>query len=102
MVIKRISPMSCAKVGGLLYAVIGLLVGGCISLVMLLMTTLGGMIPEDEAPMAGAALGMMFGAGAIVIMPIFYGVLGFIGGALTALAYNLIAGWTGGLEIEVQ
>ena len=45
---------------------------------------------------------MMFGAGAIVILPIFYGVLGFVGGAVTALAYNLIAGWTGGLEIDVQ
>jgi hypothetical protein len=99
MIIKRISPMSCAKVGGLLYAAIGLLVGAGISLVM---TTLGSLIPADEAPMAGAAFGMMFGAGAIVIMPIFYGVLGFLGGAITALAYNLIADWTGGLELEVQ
>ena len=32
MVIKRISPMSCAKVSGLLYAVIGLIVGACVSL----------------------------------------------------------------------
>ena len=98
MVIKRISPMSCAKVSGLLYAVIGLLVGACVSLVMM---SLGSFIPQDEAPAAGF-IGMMFGAGAIVILPIFYGVLGFIGGAIVAFAYNLIAGWTGGIEIEVS
>ena len=99
MIVKRISPMSCAKVSGLLYAVIGLVVGACISLVMM---SLGSMIPDEEAHMAGAALGMFFSAGAIIILPIFYGVLGFIGGAIVAFAYNLVAGWAGGLELEVQ
>ena len=97
MVIKRISPMSCAKVSGLLYAVIGLLVGACVSLVMM---SIGSFMPQEEVPAAGM-ISMMFGAGAIVILPIFYGVLGFIGGAFVAFAYNLIAGWTGGIEIDV-
>ena len=98
MVIKRISPMSCAKVSGLLYAVIGLLVGACVSLVMM---SIGNFMPQEEVPAAGM-ISMMFGAGAIVILPIFYGVLGFVGGAIVAFAYNLIAGWTGGIELEVQ
>ena len=98
MVIKRISPMSCAKVSGLLYAVIGLLIGACFTLFL---TTLGSLIPQDEQQMGGF-VGMLFGAGAIVILPIFYGVLGFIGGAILAVVYNFIAGWTGGIEIEVQ
>jgi hypothetical protein len=98
MVIKRISPMSCAKVSGLLYAGIGLVVGACVSLVMM---TIGSFMPQEEAPAAGM-ISMMFGAGAIVILPIFYGVLGFIGGAIVAFAYNVIAGWTGGLELDVQ
>jgi hypothetical protein len=98
MVIKLIIPMSCAKVSGLLYAVMGLLIGACFSLVF---TILGTLIPQEEAPMSGM-LGMLFGAGAIVILPIFYGILGFIGGAIVALAYNVIAGWTGGLELDVQ
>jgi hypothetical protein len=99
MVIKRISPMSCAKVSGLLYAVIGLIIGACVSLVM---TTVGSLVPQEDAHMAGAAIGLMFSAGAIVVLPIFYGVLGFIGGGVAAFAYNLVAGWTGGLELEVQ
>jgi hypothetical protein len=98
MVIKRISPMSCAKVSGLLYAVIGLLIGACFTLFL---TTLGSLIPQDEQQMGGF-VGMLFGAGAIVILPVFYGVLGFIGGAILAVVYNFIAGWTGGIEIEVQ
>ena len=98
MVIKRIDPMSCAKVSGLLYAVIGLLIGACVSLVMM---SIGSFVPQDEAPAAGF-ISMMFGAGAIVILPIFYGVLGFIGGAIVAFGYNVIAGWAGGLQIEVQ
>ena len=97
MVIKRISPMSCAKVSGLLYVVIGLLVGACVSLVMM---SIGSFMPQEEVPAAGM-ISMMFGAGAIVILPIFYGVLGFVGGAIVAVAYNLIAGWTGGIEIDV-
>lgn len=98
MVITRISPMSCAKVSGALYALIGLLIGAGITLVML---TVGGRLAQDEAPM-GALFGAIFGAGAVVILPIFYGVIGFIGGALGALIYNVVAGITGGIELDVR
>ena len=98
MVITRINPMSCAKVSGALYALIGLLVGAGVTLVML---TIGSAIPQDEMP-AGAFFGALFGVGAIVILPIFYGVLGFIGGAIGAFIYNVVAGITGGLEIDVR
>ena len=33
---------------------------------------------------------------------LFYGFLGFIGGILSALFYNLVAGMVGGLELEVE
>jgi len=99
MVITRISPLSCAKVTGLLYAVIGLLVGAFFTLVI---STIGSFVQQHEMPAGGAFMGALFGAGAIVMLPLFYGVVGFIGGAIAAAAYNLIAGWTGGLEIEVR
>ena len=98
MVIRRISPMSCAKISGLVYGLIGLLIGACFSLAMM---TIGSLAAADDEP-AGAFFGMLFGAGAIVIAPMAYGVLGFIGGGLTALVYNLVAGWAGGLEVDVQ
>ena len=44
----------------------------------------------------------MFGMGAIVIMPIFYGCMGFIGGAIAAVIYNSLAGMMGGLELRLE
>jgi len=46
---------------------------------------------------------MMYGgAAAIIILPIMYGIFGFIGGAIGAWIYNLVAGWIGGIEIELE
>jgi hypothetical protein len=45
---------------------------------------------------------MFFGAGAIVLLPICYGVIGGISGALGAVIYNLVAGWVGGLEVDIS
>jgi hypothetical protein len=46
--------------------------------------------------------GMLFGAGAIVIVPIFYGVLGAVFSALSAVCYNIVAGMVGGIQFDVQ
>ena len=40
------------------------------------------------------------GIAAVIVMPIIYGVLGFIGGIISAAMYNLIAGFVGGIEME--
>jgi len=45
---------------------------------------------------------MFMGAGAIVIMPIFYGVLGFIGTLIMASLFNLVVGITGGIEVDAS
>jgi hypothetical protein len=42
----------------------------------------------------------MFGFG--VFIPIIYGVMGFVFGIITAAIYNVIAGWIGGIEVEVE
>jgi hypothetical protein len=102
MVIKRISPMSCAKVSGLLYALMGFIVGACVSLFAMV---LGGTLASQSAEMGetgGQLFGALFGIGAIVLLPLFYGVMGFVVGAVTSVIYNFVAGVTGGLEIEVQ
>jgi hypothetical protein len=33
--------------------------------------------------------------------PIFYGVMGFIGGVVMAAMYNLVASFTGGIKMEL-
>ncbi len=38
----------------------------------------------------------------IFVVPIFYGAFGFISTAIVCLVYNLVAKWTGGIEIEIE
>jgi hypothetical protein len=94
MVIRRIEPMSAAKVGGMLYALLGLLFGVIFTLFSF--TGMG---------MMGAGMGSMgalFGVGAIIILPIVYGIAGFIFCGIAAAFYNVAAKMAGGLEIQAE
>jgi hypothetical protein len=100
MVVKRVKPLSLAKVAGVLYALMGLLMGGLFSLV-----GLAGAMAMPDTPDAtvfpAAVFGAFFGIGAVVFLPIFYGCLGFITSLVGALLYNVVAATIGGVEIEV-
>lgn len=101
MVIRKVGVLSLGKMMGALYALLGLIVGGCIALVSLLGAGFAAAASSSDEQMP-AAFGAFLGAGAVILFPLFYGVLGFIGGLITALIYNLVAGAVGGLELEVQ
>lgn len=98
MVIRKIGIGSAVKVSGALYALIGLVMGFLFALFALVGFGAAA-AANDDMP---AWFGSLFGIGAIIILPIFYGIMGAIGGALMGALYNLVAGLTGGLEIEVQ
>jgi hypothetical protein len=89
-VVKKVGVLSLAKTLGSIYAVLGLIFGAFMSLFSML-----------GAAMAQSGMGVLFGVGAIVLLPIFYGLAGFIGGAIVAFVYNFVAGFVGGLEIEL-
>lgn len=93
--VKRIGPGSAFKLGAALYAFMGLLLGVIFALVSMLG---GALMPASEAGM----FRMFFGAGAIIILPICYGIIGGIFSAIGAVIYNLVAGWVGGLEVEIN
>ena len=95
MIVKRIVPMSIAKLAGLLYAVIGFIVGCFFALISMVS---GVSNTESFGPLAG----LFVGAGAILFMPLFYGGLGFAGTYLSAVLYNVLARRTGGIEVEVD
>ena len=97
MVIKRVGPFSCAKIAGTLYAIMGLVFGCIVSLIALV----GGFASASETSRV-AGLGAMVGVGAIIILPIFYGGLGFIASLIGAWIYNVLAGIVGGIELDVQ
>jgi hypothetical protein len=97
MVIVRVGVLSVAKIFAIISAVFGL-IAGCL---MTLTFSFGGMAAaaQQDPGMAWVA-GM--GAMAIVILPIFYGVIGFIAGVLYAWIYNLAARFVGGIRIETD
>ncbi len=71
----------------------GLLIGIIFSVMSLAAGAAGGM-------KGAAGIEAMFGAGAVIALPLFYGVMGYIGGILLAVMYNIVAGIVGGIEME--
>jgi len=108
MVIKRVSPMSAAKMGGVLGVLLGLVIGACVTLLSLAVGSLWSsrMTTSGDGSLgavsgSGAFVGMFMGVAAIIVLPIFCGVFSFVMGAIYAALYNLAAKWMGGLEIDI-
>jgi len=94
VVIRRVGPLSCAKIAGLLYLILGFVFGACISLFAMTGLFAGG---AGDGP-----LPMFFGAATIVVLPIFYGVGAFVGALIMASLFNLVAGMIGGVEVDAS
>ena len=92
LTLKRIDVLSAANVLGALYLMIGLLIGAVFAMLSLVR------IAANNGGGATAFLGI----GAIIFMPLFYGVLGFIGGAIGAVIYNVVAGVVGGVKMDFE
>ena len=89
--VQRIGVAQLAKIMGVLYLVIGFVIGLCIYL-------FSSLIPSN--PMTpGFKMG---GVAGLIFIPVLYGLFGYLGGAFMAWLYNLVARWVGGLEFEVE
>ena len=96
MELKRVGPWSVARMLGTMYAAMGLIFGAlfaCIALV-------GGSLAPQNSGAGG--FGALFGVGAIVLLPLAYGVAGVVFGALSAWLYNVFAGMVGGIEVQLE
>lgn len=84
---------------GLMYAVFC----GIISLLFVPFFFFAAMIPSMAGDMGHMGdAGWMFGPAFALLLPLIYAFFGFIGGALGALVFNLVAMMVGGLEIELE
>ena len=99
MELKRIEPGSMFKIAGLLYGSIGLVIGCLFTLAAMAGAGLAGLSSGDASAPLG---GLIFGMGAIIFLPIFYGLLGAICAAIVAALYNLIARYAGGLRLQLE
>jgi hypothetical protein len=103
--IHRIGIFSLGKVSAVLYALFGLLGGLFMTGMSLLAMIFSG--PSRSAYSSYSSygdsfdfMGIITGLGAVVCLPILYGILGFIGGIITAFFLNLALKFAGGLEVE--
>lgn len=95
MIVKRVGVLSVAKVYGALSGSMGLLIG----LILAAASAVGFGLSEGDQP---AWIGGMLGVGAVIFLPLFYGVMGLVMGAIGAALYNLFAGLVGGVSLEVE
>jgi hypothetical protein len=82
--IRRFGVGQTAKVFAILNALIGLVVAPLFLLAAMF-------APDGTGP----------GVGFAIALPILYGVFGFIFTMIGCVIYNLVAGWVGGIEIEM-
>jgi hypothetical protein len=92
-IVKSVGVMSVAKIMGLIYACLGLIFAPLFLFVGLVGSALG----QQKAPFAG-----VIGIFVAVFMPVLYGLMGFIMGAIGAFLYNQFARWVGGFELELE
>jgi hypothetical protein len=95
VMIRKFDLVSAMKIGGAMYATIGLLyalIVGC------MMAALGASAARGAASGAFMTMGIIY----IALSPIIFGVIGAIGGLISALIYNLWASMIGGLEMELE
>jgi uncharacterized membrane protein YdjX (TVP38/TMEM64 family) len=91
--LRRVEPLRAANVAGVVYAV---LTAALVIVVLPFFLAVSALLPSSDE----------LAPGAIVLVLLFYPVLGavmgWICGLLTAVIYNVIVRWTGGLQLEVS
>jgi hypothetical protein len=103
MIIRRVGVWSVARLYGGIMGVFGLIAGLFFAAAAMLGGFAGAANSSNASSgLAASGLGALFGVGAIVLLPICYGLLGLISGSIGAALYNLFAGMFGGIELEVQ
>ena len=101
MTIRRFGVISVAKMNGLLMFIFGLIIGVLYGLFFIIfgaaITAAGG----RQATASGVST-VVIGIGAMIGVPLMYGVLGFIMGAIGALIYNAVSGIIGGIKFDLE
>lgn len=101
MVIKRIAPVSAAKVAGLIYALIGLPFALLVWIISLVGLSYSGLRLSPFLPFSPTIV-VEGGAVAVIILPILYGFFCFVMTLIGAWLYNIVAGFAGGVRVDVQ
>jgi hypothetical protein len=101
--IKKLGILSVAKMSGLMYFVLSLLISIPYGLIIIFiaLSASSSLGRQNGGFMVGGG-GVVFGLVIMIALPIIYGLIGFVFGVISALVYNIFAGMVGGIEIEVE
>lgn len=100
--INKMGVLSVAKMQAVLGLVIGLIIGIIYGAIIILYSLLGASLVGGDARFAVGGGGIVIGIVVMIAVPIFYGIVSFIAGAIVAFVYNIFAGMIGGIEMEVE
>lgn len=102
MTIRRFGVFSVAKMYGLLAFVFGVIIGVIYGLFFIIMgASMASLGPGNEAAFGGIST-VVIGVLMMIGIPIMYGLMGFLGGAIGALIYNAVAGIIGGVKFDLE
>jgi len=103
MTVRHVGVFSLAKMQGLLGFIIGLIIGVIYGLIVMLFgAAMSSLAPRGDAQAMGGISTIVVGLIIMIAFPVFYGILGFIGGAIGGFVYNIAAGIVGGIELDLE
>lgn len=94
--IRRFSVIKTSNVVALIYMVVVAIFAVPLALLFAIVGTASQF--DTGGPAAGPIGGIVFA----LIVIFFYGLLGWVFTAVACLIYNLVAGWIGGIEVQVE
>ena len=95
---KRLTHVNPVKLGTTLAVIYGIMSLIVIIPLFLIMSAVSAVGAKNGAQ----AMPVIFSGVFMIFLPIIYAVVGFIGGFLADLIYNLVAKWTGGVEFTTE
>ena len=101
MTIRRFGVISVAKMYGLLMFIFGLVFGVLYGLFFIIFGAAMSAMGTGDAT-AGGLSSVVVGIMMMIGIPLMYGAIGFISGAIGALIYNAMAGIIGGVKFELE
>jgi hypothetical protein len=90
--IRQVGILSVALAFGGMSAAFGLVIGVFVSIMSAGLSSLAG---------GHGMVSVFFGIGGIIVLPLMYGIGGFIGGLISAFVYNIVANFIGGVRIKL-
>jgi hypothetical protein len=82
--------------------VVGLFIGVIYGLFIMIFGAAMSSLSRGEGQMMGGISSIVIGLIVMIAIPIFYGLLGFVGGAISGFIYNIAAGVVGGIKLELE